>query len=151
MKTRFYYPTYDEVLAIERAARGARAAEIGRWAALAVSKLKALTNHFTAVLSRALGQPTAPAAHREPVQAGKRTVSASTIDGIAAALPPDIRARYASELTAAARVEPWINFGLAAWDFTVRVLAHAFQGAARGLRGAAWSLDLVARRLRPVH
>ena len=146
-----FYPTPDEILAIEGAARQAQAAEMLRLATLAASKLKALTRDFTAALARPLDQIPAPAARSSSDDIGARATLASIIDELGASLPAEFRARYAEELAAAARVAPLIDFGFAAWDFSVRALARVFQGAAWGLRAGALSLDVTARVLRPMH
>lgn len=151
MKQLHYYPTHDEILAIERAARRARAAEMVRLATLAASKLKALTRQLAAALSRALDRPPALAARSGSSDVGACATLASIIEELGASLPADFRVRYAGELAAAARVAPAIDLGLAAWDFTVRALARVFQGAASGLRAGARSFDMAARRLTPMH
>jgi hypothetical protein len=151
MKHILYYPTYGEILTIERAARRAQAVEMIRLAALAASKLKALSRQFAVALSRAFDQPAAPATRSRHGNSGAPATLVSIMEELGASLPDELRTRYAEELATAARVAPAIDFGLAAWDFTVRVLAGAFQGIAQSLRAGAWCLDAVARRLMPLH
>lgn len=146
-----FYPTPDEILAIEGAARQAQAAEMLRLATLAASKLKALTHQFTAALARALNQLPAPAPRSSSGDVGARATLASIIEELGASLPAEFRARYAEELAATARVAPLIDFGFATWDFSVRALARVFQVAARGLRAGAQSLDVTAQHLTPPH
>jgi hypothetical protein len=149
MKQILYYPTYGEILTIERAARRAQAVEMVRLAALAASKLKALSRRLGTVLSRTLALPPVPTARGGPGRVGVRAKRASIIEELGASLPAELRVRYAGELAAAARVEPLIDLGLGAWDFTVRALARVFEGVARGLHAGARSLDVAARRLTP--
>ncbi|KPK55121.1 MAG: hypothetical protein AMJ63_00710 [Myxococcales bacterium SG8_38_1] len=145
------YPTYDEILAIEHAARGARAMELARLAVHAASKLKALTRQVAAAILPALDQTPAPAT----VSSYNHTVApgtlASVMEELGASLPSELRTRYAEELATAARVAPAIDFGCAALDFAVCVVAGVFQGVAQGLRAGAWCLDAAARRLMPLH
>lgn len=151
MKQLLYYPTFDEIIAIERAARRAQAAEMVRLATIAASKLKALTRSFAAALSRSLDRPPAPVTRSGSRDVGARATLSSIMEELGASLPAELRVRFGEELATAARVAPVIDFGLAAWDFSGRALARVFQGAARGLRAGAWSLDVAARRLTPVH
>jgi hypothetical protein len=146
-----FYLTPDEILAIEGAARQAQAAEMLRLATLAASTLKALTHQFAAAFARALDPLPAPVARSSSGDVGARATLASIMEELGASLPAELRARYAEELSAAARVAPLIDFGLAAWNFSVRALARVFQGAAWGLRAGARSLDVTARRLTPMH
>jgi len=151
MKQRRYYATHSEVLALEQAARRAQAVELWRLLTLAGRELKLLAVRGATGRSETPGEPSAPVHRRQLNEPRKHDMRRSIIEELADSLPVEMRARYAGDIAAAARVEPLIDFGLAAWDFTVRVLAHAFEGAARGLRAAARSLDFVARRLAPAH
>jgi len=151
MKQILSCPTYGEILTIERAARRAQAAEMVRLATLAAGKLKALTREFAAALSRAFEQSPAKATRSGSGKSGVPTTLVSIMEELGASLPDELRTRYAEELATAARVAPAIDLGFAAWDLTVRVLAWAFQGVARGLRAGAWCLDVAARRLMPLH
>lgn len=145
------YPTYDEILAIEHAARRAQAAEVGRLAILAASELKARTLQIAAVLWRAFEQATAPATRSAYGGSDVPATFASIIEELGASLPGEVRARYAEDLATATRVAEAIDFGVAAWDFTAGVLAQVFQGMARSLRAGAWFLDTAARRLMLPH
>jgi len=144
------YPAYDQILAIEHAARRAQAEEIRRLAILGASRLTALTRQFAAALARALDQTPVPATGGSSGKSEPTTL-ASIMAELGASLPDELRTRYAEELATATRVAPAIDFGLAAWDFTVRAVAGLFQVFAYGLRAGAWGLDSVARRLMPLH
>lgn len=137
------YPTHDEVLAIELAARRAQAAELERLSIVAVRKAGAFAIGAVKVAGRALTRSAQDTASRAPA------ARATDIAEFSASLPEDLRRRYASELAAAERVEPLINFGLAAWNFGVGTIARGIQAAARGLHAAARSLEGVACRMAP--
>jgi len=143
------YPRYDEILAMEQAARAARAAEMGRVAALAASKLKAITHRCAAALSRSLN-PT-PGTGDGNRHAEAPATLASILEELAASLPEEMRMRHSQELLTAARVAPVIDLGIAAWEFLARFVAGMIHGTAQSLRAGAWCLDAAARRLLPVH
>jgi hypothetical protein len=151
MEQRRYYPTHFEILAIERAARRAQAEELRRLLMLAARRLRVLAVRGATALSQTLVQSPALVSPRGSDERQKRAVRKLIIEGLALSLPAHVRERYAADLAAAARIEPLIDAGLAAWDLTVRVLAQVFHGMARGLRAVARSLDLAAGRLTPTH
>lgn len=145
------YPTYDEILAIEHAARRAQAEEIGRLAVLGASRLKALALQFAGVVSSALDQSPALATRRGSGNSQRRTALASVMEELCASLPPQVRVLYAEDLAVATRVAGAIDFCIAIWDFTVGILAGVFHGLAGGLRAGAWCFEVAARRLTPLH
>lgn len=151
MKQRRHYATQSEILAIEQAARRAQAAELRRLLALGARKLNESVMRSAKTLSDVFAQPRAAASPRGFQGDRRGAALASVIEELALSLPPEVRERYADDLAAAARIEPLITGGLAAWNITMRALAHGFWGAARGLRAAACSLDFAARRLKPTH
>jgi hypothetical protein len=61
MTERFRFPTHDEVLAMEQAARRARALELSRLLCAAARRLKALIAHGAAALARKARRADAPA------------------------------------------------------------------------------------------
>ena len=63
MTERRRFPTPDEVLAIEKAARRARAEEVYRLLSAAARKLKALVVHGAAALARKPRRTPSPARH----------------------------------------------------------------------------------------
>jgi hypothetical protein len=145
------FPTYEEIQAFERAARRAQAEEMYRLATLAASRLKALAAKFVATFSEALDQTPAPTATGGPGDSNVPVTLLSILEELAASLPANLRARHEAELMTAMRVAPALDLGIAAWEFTVRVLAGAIRGIAQVLRAGAWGLDAAARRLMPLH
>jgi hypothetical protein len=144
------FPTYEEIRALEAAARRAQSEEIFRVAALAAGKLKALAGTFLAALSGAPDKPAAVATGGGLRDSDARPTLLSILEDLAASLPDELRARYAEELLTAARVAPVIDLGFATWDFTVRTVAGIIHGIAQGLRAGAWCLDVAARRIMPL-
>ena len=142
-----FYPDYGEMLRIEEAARHERAAEMGRLAALAAGKLKALMQPSIAALSR--GYEPRP----RSITSGERKTETlgAILDDLYASLPEEFRARYSQELITAARVAPVIDLGIDAAELLVRVVAGTIHGIAQSLRAGAWCLDAAARRLMPLH
>ncbi len=65
---------------------------------------------------------------------------------VAAALPPEVRERYATTLATGARVEYAFDLAIAAWRVARQALATGCRAGARNLRRAARSLDAAARR-----
>jgi hypothetical protein len=61
---------------------------------------------------------------------GARATLSSIMEDLGTSLPAELRVRYAEEWATARRIAPVIDFGLAAWDFSVRALARVFQVAA---------------------
>jgi len=141
------FPTYDEILAIEHAARRAQAAEVSRLIALGFRKLFALTRKMAGVLSDALALP---ATGGESGSSGSATTLTSIMKELGASLPEEVRNRYSEELATAIRVAPVLDMAFAAWESVVRVLAQAFRGIAQALRATARGLDVAARRLMPL-
>jgi len=143
------YPRFDEILAMEQAARAARAAEMGRVAALAASKLKAITHRCATALSRSLNPASGTGDGNRHAEAP--VTLASILEELAASLPEEMRKRHSQELLTAARVAPVIDLGIAAWEFLARIVAGMIHGTAQSLRAGAWCLDAAARRLLPLH
>ena len=146
-----YFPTYEEIQALERAARRAQAEEIYRVATLAARRLKALTARFAAALSGALDQTPSLATTGGPGDSNAPATLLSILEDLADSLPENLRARHEAELMTAMRVAPAIDLGIATWEFTVRMIAAAIHGIAQVLRAGAWGLDAAARRLMPLH
>ena len=149
MKQILCYPTYGEILAIERAARHAQAVEMVRLAALAASKLKAITHRCATALSRSLNPASGTGDGNRHAEAP--VTLASILEELAASLPEEMRKRHSQELLTAARVAPVIDLGIAAWEFLARIVAGMIHGTAQSLRAGAWCLDAAARRLLPLH
>jgi len=139
------YPNYDELLLIEQTARRERAAEMGRLAALAASKVQALMRQSLVALSHGNADKSRSQTGGER---GTRTLAA-ILDDLYAALPDEFRARYSQELMTAARVAPAIDLTTETLGLAVRLAARTFHGLAQGLRAGAWCLDVAARRLMP--
>ncbi len=141
------FPTYDEILAIEHAARRAQAVEVSRLVALAFGKLVALTRKMAGALSSAFDLPVTGGS---PGGSGSSTTLTSIMKELGASLPDEVRIRYSEELATAIRVAPVLDIAFAAWESVVRVLAQAFRGIAQALRATARGLDVAARRLMPL-
>ncbi|HXV12352.1 MAG TPA: hypothetical protein VD839_16255 [Burkholderiales bacterium] len=144
------FPTYEEIQAFERAARRAQAEEMYRLATLAAGSLKSLAAKFAAVLSGALHQTPSLATTGGPGDSNSPATLLSILEDLADSLPENLRARHEAELMTAMRVAPVIDLGIAAWEFTVRVLAGTIRGIAQVLRAGARGLDVAARRLMPL-
>ena len=146
-----HYPTYEEIQSLEHAARRAQAEEMYRLATLAARGLKLLAVKLAASLAHALDQ--APSIERTGGSGDSNSPGTllSILEGLAASLPENLRARHEAELMTAMRVAPAIDLGIATWEFTVRMIAAAIHGIAQVLRAGAWGLDAAARRLMPLH
>ena len=151
IQLRDYYPTYDELHAIEQAARRAQAEEMRRLAVLGASRLKALVLQFAGASSRAADQTLPSATRNGPGNSRGGETLVSIMEKLGDSLPPRVKVLYAEDLATATRVAGAIDFCIEAWNFTVGVVAGVFHGIAQGLRAGAWFLDLAARRLMLLH
>jgi hypothetical protein len=146
---RFRFPTPEELLAIERAARLARARGIARPMVAAGRQLKEL-------MRRADAAPRTESQFSTQFPTERKTMTASSLttsfwkDALAS-LPPIAQRRYATAFEAAERFETLLDTGIAAWGSARRALARTFQTTAHAMRRTARILDSAARRLFPVH
>jgi hypothetical protein len=139
---RLRFPTPEEMLAIERAARLARAQ--------AIARLLAATGRH--LIRRADTLP------RDSSQfpTERKTMTTSTMTTLfwkdaLASLPSSVQRRYAASFEAAESFENLLDQGIQAWGSAKRGLAQICRVTARAMRGTARILDSAARRLPPAH
>jgi hypothetical protein len=140
---RLRFPTPEEMLAIERAARLARAQAIAGLLAAAGRQL---------MIRRADALPRDSS--QFPTERKTMTTSTTTPSfwkDALASLPLSVQRRYAASFEAAERFENLLDTGIAAWGSARRALARICQTTAHAMRGTARILDSAARRLFPVH
>ena len=153
MKDRF--PTPEEMLAIERAAKRARAQAVARLWAAAWRQLKEPIVRGAAALAGDVRR--ADAAPRDPSQfpTRRKTMTTSFWKDALASLPPHVQRRYAANFEAAERFEALLDLGIAVWgsarDALEYSLAEICRAAAHAMRETARILDGAAHRLLPAH
>jgi hypothetical protein len=128
------------MLAIEQAARRARAHAIARVLAAAGHRLKELIRRTEAAPRTSSRFPTR-----------RKTMTTLFWKDALASLPPDVQRRYAATFEAAERFETLLDLGIEAWGSAKHALAKICQASARAMRVTARILDSAAHRLLPVH
>jgi len=147
----YRFPTPEEMLALERAARRARAEAIARLFVAARRKVKEMIARGVTVPSREAGRTDAAAHHRSESPTMRKTMKKSFWKDALASLPPSVQVRYAESFEAAERFEALLDLGAVAWDSTRHALAKSCQASARAMRGTARFLEGAAHRLLPMH
>jgi hypothetical protein len=137
---RLRFPAPEEMLAIERAVRRARAQAIARLFAAAGRQLKELIRRTHAAPRNSSQFPTK-----------RKTMTTLFWHNALASLPPSVRPRYAASFEAAERFDALLDLGIEAWGSAKHLLAKICQAAAHAMRVTARILDGAARRLLPVH
>jgi len=137
------FPTPEEMLALERAARRARAEAIGRLFAAAARPLKEM------IMKVPRTDPAPREGSRFPTK--RKTMTTSFWKDALASLPPSVQRRYAASFEAAEHFEALLDLGVEAWGFAKHALGKICQAAARAMRGTARILEDAAHRLLPMH
>ena len=135
----FRYPTPEEMLALDRAARRARAQAIGDLFVAAGRLLKEL-------IRRGADAPRT----RSQLPTQRKTMTTLFWRNALASLPSGVQRRYASTFEAAERFEILLDLSIEAWGFAKDALARICQVAAQAMRGTARILERAAHRLLPV-
>jgi len=136
---RFRFPAPEEMLAIERSVRRARAQAIARLFAAAGHQLKEL-------IRRAQSVP--PTSSQFPTK--RKTMTTLFWQNALASLPPSVQPRYAASFEAAERFDALLDLGIEGWGSARHSLAKVCQAAAHAMRVTARILDGAARRLLPM-
>ena len=129
----FRYPTPEEMLALDRAARRARAEAIASLFAAAGRLLKEL-------IRRAADAPRTSS--QLPTE--RKTMTTLFWRNALASLPPSVQRRYATAFEAAERFEAVLDMGIEVWCFARDALAKTSRVAGRAMRGTARTLDHAA-------
>src|SRR6266700_5745135 len=101
------FPTPEEMRALERAARRARAEVIGRLFAVAGRQLKEM------IMKIPRTDPAPREGSRFPTK--RKTMTTSFWKDALASLPPGVQRRYAANFEAAERMEALLDLGIEAW------------------------------------
>src|SRR5256885_13422193 len=133
------FPTPEEMLALERAARRARAEAIGRLFAAAARPLKEM------IMKVPRTDPAPREGSRFPTK--RKTMTTSFWKDALASLPPSVHRGYAADFEAAERFEWLPDLGVEAGGFARHPLAKICQAGAHPMRGRAGVLDGAAHRL----
>jgi len=131
----FRYPTPEEMLALDRAARRARAQAIGDLFAAAGRLLKELIRR---------GADAPRTSSQLPTE--RKTMTTLFWRNALASLPPGVQRRYASTFEAAERFEAMLDLGIEVWGFARDAIAKTYEAAAHAMRGTARTLDRAAHR-----
>ena len=135
----FRYPTPEEMLALDRAARRARAQAIGDLFAAAGRLLKELIR----------GGADAPRTRAQlPTQ--RKTMTTLFWRNALASLPPSVQRRYASTFEAAERFEAMLDLGIEVSRFAKDAIAKTYEVAAHAMRRTARTLDRAEHRAESV-
>src|SRR5207248_6070158 len=108
------FPTPEEMLALERAARRARAEAIGRLFAAAARPLKEM------IMKVPRTDPAPREGSRFPTK--RKTMTTSFWKDALASLPPSVQRRYAASFEAAEHFEALLDLGVEAWGFAKHAL-----------------------------
>jgi hypothetical protein len=135
----FRYPTPEEMLALDRAARRARAEAIASLFTAAGRQLKELIRR---------GADAPRTSSQLPTE--RKTMTTLFWRNALASLAPSEQRRYASTFEAAERFEILLDLSIEAWGFAKDALARICQVAAQAMRGTARILERAAHRLLPV-
>ena len=145
------FPTPEEMEALERAARRARAEAMARLFVAAGRQVKEMIARGVTVPSREVGRTDAAPRHRSESPTKRKTMKKSFWKDALASLPPSVQRRYAASFEAAERFEALLDLGVEAWGSAKHALAKFCQAAARAMRGTARILEGAAHRLLPMH
>jgi len=129
----FRYPTPEEMLALDRAARRARAEAIASLFAAAGRLLKEL-------IRRAADAPRTSS--QLPTE--RNTMTTLFWRNALASLPPSVQRRYATAFESAERFEAVLDLAIEVWRFAKDALARTGRAAGRAMRGTARTLDHAA-------
>jgi|SRR5712672_922352 len=130
---RFRYPTPEEMLALDRAARRARAQAIGDLFVAAGRLLKELIRRGADAPRNSSQLPTE-----------RNTMTTLFWRNALASLPPSVQRRYATSFEAAERFEAVLDAAIEVWRFAKDALAKTGRVAGRAMRGTAQTLDHAA-------
>jgi len=134
----FRYPTPEEMLALDRAARRARAQAIGDLFAAAGRQLKELIRR---------GADAPRTSSRLPTE--RNTMTTLFWKNALASLPPSVQRRYATSFEAAERFEALLDMAIEVWCSAKHALAKTSRVAERAMRGTARTLDHAAHGALP--
>ena len=134
----FRYPTPEEMLALDRAARRARAEAIASLFAAAWRQLKELIRRDADAPRTSSQLPTE-----------RKTMTTLFWRNALASLPPSVQRRYATTFEAAERFEALLDMAIEVWCFAKDALAGTGRVAARAMRGTARTLDHAAHGTLP--
>jgi hypothetical protein len=135
----FRYPTPEEMLALDRAARRARADAIASVFAAAGRQLKELIRPGAAAPRTRAQFPTE-----------RKTMTPLFWRNALASLPPSVQRRYATTFEAAERFEAMLDLGIEVWGFAKDAIAKTCEVAAHAMRGTARTLDRADHRAESV-
>jgi len=135
----FRYPTPEEMLALDRAARRARAQAIADLFAGAGRLLKEL-------IRRDADAPRT----RAQLPTERNTMTTLFWRNALASLPPSVQRRYASTFEAAERFEAMLDLGIEVWRFAKDAIAKTYEVAAHAMRGTARTLERAEHRAESV-
>ncbi len=135
----FRYPTPEEMLALDRAARRARAEAIASLFAAAGRQLKEL-------IRRGADAPRS----RSQLPTERKTMTTLFWRNALASLPPSVQHRYATAFEGAERFEAMLDLGIEVWGFAKDAIAKTCEVAARAMRGTARTLDRAEHRAESV-
>src|SRR6267143_312612 len=136
----FRYPTPEEMLALDRAARRARAQAIGDLFAGAGRLLKELIRR---------GADAPRTSSQLPTE--RNTMTTLFWRNALASLPPSVQRRYATTFEAAERFEALLDLAIEVWCFARDAVAKTSRVAAQAMRRTARNLDHAAHRTLPEH
>jgi hypothetical protein len=126
----FRFPTPEEMLALDRAARRARADAIASVFAAAGRQLKELIRRGATAPRTSSQLPTE-----------RNTMTTLFWRNALASLPPSVQRRYATTFEAAERFEAMLDLGIEVWGFAKDAIAKTYEVAAHAMRGTARTLD----------
>ena len=135
----FRYPTPEEMLALDRAARRARAEAIASLLAAAGRQLKEL-------IRRGADAPRT----RAQLPTERNSMTTLFWRNALASLPPSVQRRYATAFEAAERFEAMLDLGIEVSRFAKDVTAKTYEIAAHAMRGTARTLDRAEHRAESV-
>ena len=135
----FRYPTPEEMLALDRAARRARAEAIASLLAAAGRQLKEL-------IRRGADAPRTSS----QLSTERKTMTTLFWRNALASLPPSVQRRYATAFEAAERFEAVLDMGIEVWCFARDTLAKTSRVAAHAMRGTARTLERAEHRAESV-
>jgi hypothetical protein len=138
----FRYPTPEEMLALDRAARRARAEAIASLFTAAGRQLKELIRR---------GADAPRTSSQLPTEGERKTMTTLFWRNALASLPPSVQRRYATAFEAAERFEAVLDLGIEVWRFAKGAFAKTSRVAAQAMRGTARTLDPAAHRTLPEH
>lgn len=145
------FPTPEELLAIERAARRARAQAIARLLAAAWRQLKELIVRGAAALAGEVRRANAAPRYHSQFPTRRKTMTTSFWKDALASLPPEVQRRYAANFEAAERFEALLDLGIEASGSARHALAKICKATAHAMRETARILEDAAHRLLPAH